>query len=151
MPFSFPLLSSVVFPNLPTTSSWHRREQPLVGKGNTIFGSASTSKQTSTFSPKMLKQVSWSLKGPLNWYKYISDCAGGQDGSNDNQCILGSFPVGQYCTRSIYRKNWSLIWTVFVKEIRRVIEWLREIKTADQHCYKFLLIQLNKFFWLNVN
>ncbi len=33
----------------------------------------------------------------------------------------------------------------FAKEIRRVIEWLREIKTADQHCYKFILIQ-QKFF-----
>ncbi len=28
-----------------------------------------------------------------------------------------------------------------VKEIRREIEWLREIKTVDQHCYIFLLIQ----------
>jgi hypothetical protein len=37
----------------------------------------------------------------------------------------------------------------FVKEIRRVIEWLREIKTANQHCYKFLLIQQNKFLRLN--
>ncbi len=34
----------------------------------------------------------------------------------------------------------------FVKKIRRVIEWLREIKTADQHCYKYFLIQQNKFF-----
>jgi len=25
----------------------------------------------------------------------------------------------------------------FVKEVRRVIDWLREIKTADQHCYNF--------------
>ncbi len=39
----------------------------------------------------------------------------------------------------------------FAKEIRRVIEWLREIKTADQHCFQFLLIQQNKFFKLNVN
>jgi hypothetical protein len=39
----------------------------------------------------------------------------------------------------------------FVKEIRRVIEWLQEIKTAYQYCYKFLLIQQNKFFRLNVN
>ncbi len=38
----------------------------------------------------------------------------------------------------------------FVKEIRRVIEWLQETKTADQHCYKFLLIQQNKFFWLKL-
>ncbi len=34
----------------------------------------------------------------------------------------------------------------FVKEIRRVIEGLRELKTADQHYYKFLLIEQNKFF-----
>jgi ribosomal protein L19E len=34
----------------------------------------------------------------------------------------------------------------FVKKIRRVIEWLREIKTADKHSYKFILIQQNKFF-----
>ncbi len=40
----------------------------------------------------------------------------------------------------------SLIWTVFVKEIRRVIEWLREIKIADQHCSKFLPIQHKKKF-----
>ncbi len=33
----------------------------------------------------------------------------------------------------------------FVKEIRRVIEWLREIKTANQHCYKFLLIHQSNF------
>ncbi len=33
----------------------------------------------------------------------------------------------------------------------RVIELLQKIKTADQHCYKFLLIQQNKFFTLNVN
>jgi len=39
----------------------------------------------------------------------------------------------------------------FAKEIRRVIDWLREIKTADQHCYRFILIQQNKFFGLNVN
>ncbi len=38
----------------------------------------------------------------------------------------------------------------FVKEIRRVIELLREIKTADQQCYNFLLIPQNKFFRLNV-
>ncbi len=36
-------------------------------------------------------------------------------------------------------------------EIRPEIEWLREIKTADQHCYKFLLIQQNRCFKLNVN
>ena len=39
----------------------------------------------------------------------------------------------------------------FVKEISRLIESLREIKTDDQHCDKFLLIQQNKFFRLNVN
>ncbi len=39
----------------------------------------------------------------------------------------------------------------FVKEIRRVIEWLQEIKTANQHCYKFLLIHQNIFLWLNEN
>jgi hypothetical protein len=39
----------------------------------------------------------------------------------------------------------------FVKEIKRVIEWLRDIKTADQHSYKFILIEQNKFFKLNVN
>ncbi len=33
----------------------------------------------------------------------------------------------------------------FVKEIMRVIEWLREIKTDDQHCYKFFLKQQKKF------
>jgi hypothetical protein len=33
----------------------------------------------------------------------------------------------------------------FVKEIRRVIEWLREIKTADQYCYKFLACNLVLF------
>ncbi len=27
----------------------------------------------------------------------------------------------------------------FAQEKRRVIEWLREIKTADQHCYKFII------------
>ncbi len=31
----------------------------------------------------------------------------------------------------------------FVKEIRRVTEWLREIKTADHHYNKFLLLQQN--------
>ncbi len=35
---------------------------------------------------------------------------------------------------------------LFVTEIRHVIEWLREIKIADQDCYKFLLTQQNKFF-----
>ncbi len=30
-------------------------------------------------------------------------------------------------------------------------EWLREIKTADQHCYKFLLIHQKKFARLHVN
>jgi hypothetical protein len=39
----------------------------------------------------------------------------------------------------------------FAKEVRRVIEWLQEIKTADLHCYKFILIQQNTFFKLNVN
>ena len=39
---------------------------------------------------------------------------------------------------------------IFAKEIRRVIECLREIKTADQHCYKFVLIQQNKFFGLKL-
>ncbi len=42
----------------------------------------------------------------------------------------------------------------FVKEIRRVIEWLQEIKrltNEEQHCYKFLLIRQNKFFRLIVN
>jgi hypothetical protein len=34
----------------------------------------------------------------------------------------------------------------FAKEIKRVIDWLREIKTTDQHCYKLLLIKQNKFF-----
>ncbi len=52
--------------------------------------------------------------------------------------------------RSVYRNN-SLFWTVFVKEIVRLIEWLQEIKTADQHCNKFLLNEQNNFFWLNVN
>jgi hypothetical protein len=49
--------------------------------------------------------------------------------------------------------EWIDLWfePFFVKEIRLVIEWLREIKTADQHCYKFLLIQQNNFFTLNVN
>ncbi len=43
------------------------------------------------------------------------------------------------------------LWFEPLKEIRRVIEWLQEIKTADQHCYKCLLIQQNKFFRFNVN
>ncbi len=34
----------------------------------------------------------------------------------------------------------------FVKEIRLVIKWLREIKTADQHCYKILQLQQKKNF-----
>ncbi len=45
--------------------------------------------------------------------------------------------------QSIYRK--IDLW--FVKGIGRVIEWLQEIKTADQHCYSFLLIQKKKFFY----
>ncbi len=44
---------------------------------------------------------------------------------------------------SIYRKNWSLIWSVFCKEIRRVIEWLEEIKNADQWGTKLFSISSN--------
>ncbi len=40
---------------------------------------------------------------------------------------------------------------IFAKEIRRIIEWLREIKTADRDCYTFLLIQNQKIFRLNIN
>jgi hypothetical protein len=39
----------------------------------------------------------------------------------------------------------------FWTETWRIIEWLREIKTADQNCYKFIIIQQNKCFKLNVN
>ncbi len=35
----------------------------------------------------------------------------------------------------------------FVKDIMRIIEWLREIKTVDQHCYKFLLTYRAKYFF----
>ncbi len=34
-----------------------------------------------------------------------------------------------------------------VKEIMRVIEWLQEIKTVDQHYYKFLLKEQKKIFF----
>ncbi len=53
---------------------------------------------------------------------------------------------------SVYTETIDLwIEPFFAKEIRRVIEWLQEIKTADQHCFKFLIIQQNKFLKLNVN
>ncbi len=53
--------------------------------------------------------------------------------------------------QSTYTERFDLLFEpFFVKEIRRVIDWLREIKTADQHCYKFLLLQQNNFFLLNV-
>ncbi len=63
--------------------------------------------------------------------------------------VLGTLvitPLGPYTAR-----NYLWLELCFVKEIRRVIEWLIEIKTADQHFYKFLLMQQNKFFILNVN
>jgi hypothetical protein len=34
----------------------------------------------------------------------------------------------------------------FVKELMHVIEGLREIKTVDQHSYKFLLTEQNNFY-----
>jgi len=61
-------------------------------------------------------------------------------------------PSLDYCRQGPYAERIDLCFEpFFVKEIRHVIEWLREIKTADQHCYKFLLIQQNKLFRLNVN
>ncbi len=61
--------------------------------------------------------------------------------------VLDQVNVHPRLPGSVYRNNSSLIWTVFfTKEIRRVIELLREIKTADHHSYKFILIQQNKFF-----
>ncbi len=48
--------------------------------------------------------------------------------SNEN-----SAPAWHHGTGSIYRKNLSLIWSVFCKrERRRKTEWLQETKTADQ-------------------
>ncbi len=56
------------------------------------------------------------------------------------QIYIQPFGQGPYTEKLI-----SDLKRFFVKKIRRVIEWLREIKTTDQHCYKFLLIQQNNF------
>ncbi len=50
---------------------------------------------------------------------------------------------------SLYRKNWSLILNFFCKRDKNDCE--RQLISEEQHCYKFLLIQQNHFFILNVN
>ncbi len=77
----------------------------------------------------------------VTWSCEMLSCFSALGNSYDNSAL------GPYSER-IY------LWfePFFIKEIRCVIEWLRDIKTADQHSYKFLQIQQNKFFdtmWIN--
>ncbi len=67
-------------------------------------------------------------------------------GITENQSQVRERP----CMQGPYTESSDLN-RFLVKEIRRVIELIREIKTADQHGYKFLLIQQIKLFRLNVN
>jgi len=72
----------------------------------------------------------------LSWQPHKHSCFIVNFYSFINVFIISKVPIWgrfQLLQGSVYRNNWSLIWTVFVKEIRRVIEWLREIKTAEQH------------------
>jgi hypothetical protein len=71
-------------------------------------------------------------------------------GRDENNLFLHSYV--SYSVQGPYTETIDLWFEpFFAKEIRRVIEWLREIKTADQHCYKFLLIQQTKFLKLKLN
>ncbi len=55
---------------------------------------------------------------------------------DEKQTNWGHRRAELYCLRGPYTETIDLwVELFFANEIRRIIEWLRDIKTADQHCY----------------